>query len=186
MCLERRLRQLPGVGRCEGCWGQECPRSARRGRPARTEFVCKDPCCGLNQKCYNPPTFERNPDNNNCPIETAGHLKHGEAHTRMTPMKTVAMALVALAAGLHGMRSARAQVPASIAGVAVEATVISGTWPFANAGSFRLLPSATDNTYGLVVLSGTGRAATGHIATQRRAPRPRWSSCTTRALARKR
>lgn len=50
--------------------------------------------------------------------------------------------------------SMMAQAPSSVAGRAAEMTITGGNAPFASYGSFRLLMSATDNTYGLVATSG--------------------------------
>ncbi len=49
---------------------------------------------------------------------------------------------------------ASAQAPDSVAGRAAEMKITYGNGPFAPSGSSRLLMSATDNTYGLVSLSG--------------------------------
>jgi len=53
-----------------------------------------------------------------------------------------------------GLLAAYAQAPDSISGRAVEMTITAGTAPFATYGIYRFQASATDNTYGVVGLSG--------------------------------
>lgn len=47
-----------------------------------------------------------------------------------------------------------AQSPASIAGRTIELRISNGTFPFASVGSYRFLPSATDNAYAIVPIFG--------------------------------
>jgi hypothetical protein len=47
-----------------------------------------------------------------------------------------------------------AQAPDSIAGRTIELTITSGTWPFESSGVYRFLPSALDNHYVVVPMSG--------------------------------
>jgi hypothetical protein len=50
--------------------------------------------------------------------------------------------------------NARGQAPSSLGGRAVILTIKSGISPFSKTGSYRFLPSATDDTYGVIGLSG--------------------------------
>src|SRR6266567_3058782 len=56
---------------------------------------------------------------------------------------------------------AHAQSPSSIGGRTIELTISSGSLPFAPSGEFRFLPSAVDNAYAIVPISGKVRASTG-------------------------
>lgn len=61
----------------------------------------------------------------------------------------------------------RAQSPSSIAGRTIQLTISSGSFPFANSGAYRFLPSALDSSYAIVPISGSVSASTGtHIFTK--------------------
>jgi hypothetical protein len=55
----------------------------------------------------------------------------------------------------------RAQSPVSVAGRAAEMTITGGNGPFASYGSFRLLMSATDSSYGTVSTSSSVASSYG-------------------------
>jgi len=65
-----------------------------------------------------------------------------------TALAAIGTVIISGAAELH------AQAPDSVAGRTIELTISSGTAPFASFGSYRFLPSALDNHYVVVPLSG--------------------------------
>lgn len=56
---------------------------------------------------------------------------------------------------------AQAQSPSNIGGRTIELTVSDGTFPFATSGKFRFLPSAEDDSYAIVPISGDIEASSG-------------------------
>jgi hypothetical protein len=87
-------------------------------------------------------------------------MDRGRVLTSAFSVKLAAIvALLALATAPFA--SARAQSPASIAGRTIQLTISSGEPPFAGSGSYRFLPSATDDTYAIVPISGAVVASSG-------------------------
>ncbi len=74
-------------------------------------------------------------------------------NTPLTAHASLFMLMLAFTA--LGCIDSKAQSPSSISGQAVTLTIASGSSPFATSGSYRFLPSATNNTYGVVALSPT-------------------------------
>ena len=87
-----------------------------------------------------------------------GRRKKGESSGPADPsfpIKIKFMKLIALGVILAFIQSiTMAQAPSSIAGRTIQLNITSGTYPFASYGSYQVLPSATDNWYTVVPLSG--------------------------------
>ncbi|MEN9573867.1 MAG: hypothetical protein RL514_1722 [Verrucomicrobiota bacterium] len=57
--------------------------------------------------------------------------------------------------------AAYAQSPSTLAGRTIQLTISSGSFPFASSGAYRFLPSALDNAYAIVPISGSIAASSG-------------------------
>ena len=70
--------------------------------------------------------------------------------------------LIVVAATLWLLAPAgNAQSPSTIGGRTIQLTISSGSFPFASSGSYRFLPSAVDNGYAIVPISGNVDPSTG-------------------------